>query len=104
LAALNIFVLLSAVPKFTEIYADALPGMPLPAVTNFIIGYRLMLTTATTAWPLVCFLVRKRQEPNAILWMRVGIIELLVQLGVTVIALFMPMAGGIVAGVPEAGH
>ena len=37
-AAILTFLLIFIVPKFQQIFADALPGQPLPAVTQFVIG------------------------------------------------------------------
>jgi type II secretory pathway component PulF len=49
LAAINVFVLLFVVPKFKMIFADALPGKPLPPVTNFILDYPFALIVVAIA-------------------------------------------------------
>jgi len=103
LAAINVFVLLFVVPKFEEIFAEALPGKPLPGVTNFVLGYRSILIFGAIALPVVAILLRKWQKPFAVVLIHLGIVWFLFELGGTIIALFMPMAGGLITGMPDAG-
>jgi len=91
LSAANIFLLLFIVPKFEQIFADALPGMPLPGVTEFIISSRIALAFIALGWPIMGIILIKLQKPHAILWMGIGATLTFVQIGITVIALFMPM-------------
>jgi type IV pilus assembly protein PilC len=42
-AAILTFLLIFIVPKFQQIFQDALPGKPLPAITLFVIGCSHML-------------------------------------------------------------
>ena len=91
LSAANIFLMLVIVPKFEQIFADALPGMPLPRVTNLIITGRIVIAMVTVCWPILGTILVRQQKPYAILWINVGIIAMLLQCGTTIIALYMPM-------------
>lgn len=93
ISAANIFLLLFIVPKFEQIFADALPGKPLPTVTNFIIAGRVILAIAALGWPLLGTYLFRRQKSYAVLLINIGTIWTFLQIGITVIALFMPMVG-----------
>jgi hypothetical protein len=93
LCALNQFLLLVVVPKFQQIFADALPGMQLSTVTEFIFTYRIALGVAILAWPVLAVLLRRRQKPYASLWINLGIIWLFLQIGITFYAIISPMIG-----------
>jgi len=96
-SAANIFLMLFIVPKFEQIFADALPGAPLPTITVFIISVRIALAIAALGWTILgSFLVWLR-KPTAILWINIGILCLFLEIGITIYALILPMfmpAGG----------
>jgi hypothetical protein len=101
-SAANIFVLLLIVPKFQEIFSDALgPDHPLPAITNFIIAGRIVFAVVTACWPILGTMLVRQQRPHSMLYLNIGIVWMFLQCGMTVIALFMPLCGGVVIGLGE---
>lgn len=89
----NIFLLLFIVPKFEQIFADALPGRPLPGITEFIFTARIAIALIDLSWPILGTILLRQQKSYAILWINLGIVWTFLQVGSTVIALFMPMVG-----------
>ena len=102
LGAINIFVSLFIVPKFEQIYQDALPGMPLPGITVFVIAARFPLALVALMWPIAGIITFQRRKRAAIWIIKLGHLYFFLLLGVTVIALFMPMTGGIIVGMSDA--
>jgi type II secretory pathway component PulF len=91
LSAGNIFLMVAVVPKFEQIYVDALgPDHPLPMVTNLIITWRIAIAILTACWPILGAVLVRQQKTYAVLFY-IGIIAMFLQAGITVIALFMPM-------------
>jgi hypothetical protein len=104
-AVVDIFLLLLVVPKFEQIFQDALPGRPLPPVTEFILSARIALVFIALGWPIIGTLLVRLQKRYAILWINVGTVWTVLQIGITVIALYMPMAlGGDIFGMPDSNH
>jgi type II secretory pathway component PulF len=101
LAAINIFLSLFIVPKFEQIYQDALPGLPLPGVTAFIIAARFPLVFVAIAWSIVGSIAIWRQPRGAIWIVNLAYLYFIFLIGVTVIALFLPM-NGIIVGMSDA--
>ncbi len=102
LSAINIFLPLFIVPKFEQIYQDAIPGMPLPGITAFIIAARVSLALLALAWP-IAGIVAVWQRNRAAIWIiNLGYVYFFPLIGITVIALFMPMTGGIIVGMSDA--
>ena len=95
LSGANFFLLWYIVPKFEQIFADALPGKPLPPLTEFIIRERMLLVFFVLALPIPALIMFWRSRPYAILWINLGIVWFILMAGSEVIALFMPMAGGL---------
>jgi len=95
LGAANVFLMLFIVPKFEQIYADALPGRPLPPITIFVITARIVLAIIALGWPILGAVLVQQQKRSAILWNNIGIVWCFLQIGVTTIALFLPMVGTI---------
>jgi hypothetical protein len=91
LGAINIFLPLFIVPKFEQIYQDAIPGMPLPGITVFIIAARYPLALVAFAWPIAEIIAVWRRQRAAIWIINLGYLYFFLLIGVTVIALFMPM-------------
>jgi hypothetical protein len=92
--AANIFLMLFIVPKFEQIYKDALAGSgPLPPLTAFIIHARSAIALIDLVWPILGSVLIWQKKPYAILWINLGIIGLFLQVGITVVALFTPMVG-----------
>lgn len=89
----NIYLLLFMIPKFEQIYKDALPGRQLPPLTEFIITARFALMIIALGWPILGTLLLRLQKPYAILWINIGIIWTFLQFGISFVALFMPMIG-----------
>jgi hypothetical protein len=92
-SAANLILLLFVVPKFGQIYADALPGKPLPPVTDFILAGRLAIVLINVAWLLVCGYFLHRRNRHSIFLINLATIFNFLQVGTTVIALMMPMVG-----------
>ncbi len=87
---INGFLMLFVVPKFGQIFQEALPGQTLPVLTQCILTYHSVLTLVSSSLFLlgICIegLARKNYfcEP-------ITILLLAVQVGVIVIALFTPL-------------
>jgi hypothetical protein len=93
LSAGNIFLSLYIVPKFEQIFAEALPGKPLPEVTEFVITGKFLLAIFTLCWPIITGLLIRLRKPGAIWWINIGIIWNILQISITILALFIPMIG-----------
>jgi hypothetical protein len=102
LGAINIFLPLFLVPKFERIYQDALPGRPLPEITVFIIAARFLFALVAFAWPIVGVIAVWRRQRAAIWIINLGYLYFLLAIGVTVFALFMPIGGDLITGMPDA--
>jgi hypothetical protein len=102
LGAINIFLPLSVVPKFAQIFQDALPGKPLPGITLFMIEARIPLALIALAWP-IAGIIAVWQRHRAAPWIvNLGLLFLFTLIPITVIALYMPLTDGIVVGMSEA--
>lgn len=101
LSAANAFLLCYVVPKFEQIFADTLPGKPLPGITDFIIDDRIALILFVIALPILTLIMFWQRRRHAIILINLGIIWFLLQGGFTVFAIFVPMAGGIITGMPD---
>ena len=93
LCAVNVFILLFIVPKFQQIFMDALPGKPLPLVTLGIIQHSGLLSLIALAWPIIGILMRKWQKPYTSAWIYVGLVLFFLAIGITIFAMFTPMIG-----------
>lgn len=91
LAGLNSFLMLYIVPKFEEIYQDALPGKPLPSATEFILSDRHAIAILVWLWPILCTVLGRQQKSYAIYLINLGILWYFLQIGITFHALIMPM-------------
>ena len=89
----NIFLLVFVVPKFGQIYADALPGKPLPVATSMILDGHLVILILNLAWMIFCIVLARSQSRRANLCTNLGTVWNILQAGITVIALYMPMVG-----------
>jgi len=98
--AVQLFLLLFVVPKFAQIFHDAMPGQTLPRATAFIITGRIALMIIDSSWPVLGAYFIRKQERYAMLWINLGIIWTLLQIGITILALFVPM-GGIITVTPD---
>ena len=103
-SATNIFLPLFIVPKVAQIYADALPGKPLPFVTEVIISVPILWALMALIWSLPAVLSFWRRKDYAILLINVGMLLTCLQIGITVLALFMPMTGGLIVGMSDSNH
>jgi hypothetical protein len=92
-SALSIFLQVFIIPKFVQIYQDALPGVHLPPLTEFIITTRSAFAIIGLGWPILGSFLVRLQKPYAILWINIGILWIFLQMGITIIALFKPMIG-----------
>jgi len=101
-SACCIFLMLFAVPKFEQIFADALPGRPLPLLTSFFISARMGLAFINLAWPILGTYLFVKKAPSTALWINLGIFWSFLQFGLTVFALFLPMASDGITGMSEA--
>src|ERR1700727_1254735 len=64
----NIFLQIFIIPKFEQIYKDALPGMQLPPLTEFIITARFALAIIDLGWPILGSFLVRLQIPFALPW------------------------------------
>jgi len=94
LGAINIFLSLVVVPKFEQIFQEALPGQILPGITTFIISARIPLALIALAWPITGVLAVWQRHRAAIWIIYLGFLYFFALIGVTVFALFIPMVGG----------
>lgn len=102
LAAINIFLPLIVVPKFERIYQEALPGMTLPAITSFIISARIPMALIAIAWPIVGIIAFLQQRRRAAIWnINLGCLYFFLLIGITVLALFLPIGGTLITGIPD---
>ena len=102
LGAMNILLPLFIVPKFERIYQEALPGMVLPGITVFIIAARLPFALVALAWPIIGIIAAWRRQRAAAWIINLGCLYFFLLIGVTVIALFMPLTAGLSGGMSQA--
>ena len=95
-------VWLFVVPKFQMIFADALPGKPLPGMTLLFFRYNFLFALTALAWPIVGIGLYRLQNRYASYWIIGGIVLFFLLLGVTMFALFTPMVG-LDGGMSDAG-
>jgi len=91
------------VPKFEQIFQDALPGKPLPLLTEFVLACRIPLAIVALAWPIAGVIFVWRSSNRAILFLNLAIILTLVQIGITIFALFIPMVSGCITSTSDQG-
>ncbi len=92
LSASNL-LLMVVMHNFEEIYRDALPGRPLPAITTFILDYRIFLGLVASAWLIAGIVFVRKGDRFAILVIHCGMLWCILQAGLTVYGLFAPMLG-----------
>jgi hypothetical protein len=90
MGAFNLFLPLFIVPKFEEIYAEALPGMPLPVLTRFIIAARIPLMLIALAWSMAGIAAVWRRSRAAIWIVNFGLLFFFALIWITTVALLMP--------------
>jgi len=96
LGGINIFLPLLIVPKFEQIYRDALgPDHVLPGITQFIITARLPLALIALAWPIAGIIAVWKRHRAAVWIINLGYLFFFASIGLTIIALFMPMVTNI---------
>jgi hypothetical protein len=93
ISATNFIAMIFVVPKFEQIFTEALPGKPLPSVTLFIFTFRIGLALLALTWPIIGTFLLKKQKPYAIWYINISTIWNFFQIGITTVALFMPMVG-----------
>ena len=96
ISAACIFTLCFIVLKFEQIYADAMPGKPLPGLTLLVLGSRFPLIAINALWPLAGIVLLMRNHRSTMIWLNLGTVLGLIELIVTVVALFLPMVSHIV--------
>jgi type II secretory pathway component PulF len=101
-SACCIFLTLFAIPKFEQIFADALPGKPLPLLTTFFISARMGFALINLGWPILGTYLFTKKAPGTVLWINLGILWSILQFGLTVFALFLPMTSDGITGMSEA--
>ena len=90
------------IKKFQQLYADALPGKPLPLLTEWIISAPFLVVCLACLWPVLGFiavLVPKRISTTALIMVGLLILAFL-QIIMIGIALYMPMVS-LVTGMSE---
>jgi hypothetical protein len=88
----NFFVTLN-IPRYRQIFQDALPGKPLPLLTEILINHSTFFLLLTLAFPIagVVIISRGKRARN---WLVAGtllIIAVGAQLALTQFAMFAPM-------------
>lgn len=99
LCFVHLFLLLTVLNKFEQIFADMLGGRPLPFLTAFLFGWKPLFVIVAIALPLiavlaVCLLRSRRQ---ALALVGAAFFLALFQMGFPVVALFVPLSGTISA-------
>ena len=101
ICASDCFVWIFVVPKFAQIFMDALPGKPLPLATLMFIGHHFLFALVALAWPIVGAVLLRKRNYYASYWIIGGIVLFILLAGLTIIAMFMPMIG-LVNGMADA--
>ena len=91
--AWNVLLTFDIIPKFEQIYRDALPGRPLPASTLFIIDQRIPLALLTLGLIIACTIVVLKKHQAVTLLLRLTVAWFVLQTAVTIYALIIPMIG-----------
>jgi hypothetical protein len=94
----NILVPLICIPKFELIYQDALPGRPVPELTQWIIALRIPLIILGAAWPIAGIFTFWRLKLTSVLWLYLPYLLSLGQILITLYALYEPMLSLIISG------
>jgi len=93
LTFINLIVLLQGVPKFRQIFEDALPGKPLPELTLVVLQDYLplaLLDVSLLLVPIICAVFR---DDSTTLAAGFGVVWNLLQGGLVIFALMLPMVG-----------
>ncbi len=88
---IQLFLAGIVIPRFTAIFHDMLGDQPLPMLTALVIQARWPIAAFACACALAAVLVIRRKQ--SFHWLVALLILLFLQIGVTVIALFMPLSG-----------
>ena len=99
--AANVFVLLFIAPKFGQLYADAVPGMPLPFPTKLIFAGRFAFVALNVGWLSFCIYFARRHRAHTIWFVNVGTIWTFAQVWITIFALMQPLSTGPIVGVSD---
>ena len=91
LGGINVFLALFIVPKFEQIFQDALPGQRLPGLTEFIMEDQIPLALLAVVWPVGGIVAVWRRYRAAIWIVGIGCVFFFFLIGVTITALFQPM-------------
>jgi len=82
-----------SISYFRQVYQDALPGRPLPPITNFILGSQSLVTCLALVWPvlgLAAIFIPKKIS-TTIFFLTLLLFLVLFQIALNWLALFMPM-------------
>lgn len=79
-----------AILKFQHIYEDALPGVDLPQITSYYLNFRALNAVLDIFWLAGGLYTLKNFRRE---WLFVFFTAMFIQMGVTFIALAMPMVG-----------
>jgi len=91
-SATNLFSMLRLIPIFQRIYNDLFGEKLLPPITSFILHWRFLFVSLAFLWPAIgIFIVYFSTNRNAIRFVLGLILATLIQIGFTVIALFLPL-------------
>lgn len=84
----------------------ATPGLILPALTRYIMIFRIPLAIVALSWPLIGIVVARRRKAGAIHWSDIALILTLLQIAVTIWALSTAMweISGVLVGMPDGNH
>ena len=97
------FIWVFIVPKFAQIFRDALPGKPLPGVTLLFIRHHFLFVLLALAWPIVGVILHRTQNRYASRWIIGGIGLFILLTALTIFAMFTPMVA-INEGMSDAGR
>jgi hypothetical protein len=90
------FIAAISIPRFQQIFADALPGKPLPTLTNFLIAAQGILLFASVGWPIAA-IINSCLNRHLKIWAAISIVILgliALQLIATILGCMMPMQSG----------
>jgi uncharacterized membrane protein YhaH (DUF805 family) len=103
LSIANIFITFICVPKFEQIFQDALGSRPLPGLTQWVIAGRMPLIILAVIWPIIGIATERRLKLASILWLYIPFMLSLGQIVLTIYALYLPMvSGGDIFGTSDA--
>lgn len=93
ICASYILIGLVCIPKFEQLYQDALPGYRLPGLTQWIIAGRIPIMIIGAVWPIVAILNIRRLKLTSVLLLYLLMGLSFGEILITTYALIRPLIG-----------